>query len=74
MPTLLSFTISQIFLTLMFIEFVMPSNISSVSLLLPAISPSIRVFFPSEMALHIRWPKYWSFSFSNYVCVNGRDL
>ena len=32
-------------------------------LLLPSIFPSIRVFF-SESALHIRWPKYWSFSFS----------
>ena len=32
-------------------------------LLLPSIIPSIRVFF-SESALHIRWPKYWSFSFS----------
>ena len=32
-------------------------------LLLPSISPSIRVFF-SKTALHIRWPKYWSFSFS----------
>ena len=39
-------------------------------LLLPSIFPSIRVFcfcfcfFPSELALHIKWPKYWSFSFS----------
>ena len=32
-------------------------------LLLPSIFPSIRVF-SSELALHIRWPKYWSFSFS----------
>ena len=32
-------------------------------LLLPSISPSIRVF-SNELALHIRWPKYWSFSFS----------
>ena len=31
--------------------------------LLPALSPSIRVF-SNELALHIRWPKYWSFSFS----------
>ena len=33
-------------------------------LLLPSISPSIRLF-SNESALHIRWPKYWSFSFSN---------
>ena len=33
-------------------------------LLLPSIFPSIRVF-PNELALHIRWPKYWSFSFNN---------
>ena len=32
-------------------------------LLLPSILPCIRVFY-SELALHIRWPKYWSFSFS----------
>ena len=32
-------------------------------LLLPSVFPSIRVF-PKELALHIRWPKYWSFSFS----------
>ena len=32
-------------------------------LLLPSIFPSIRVF-PNELALHIRWPKYWSFSFN----------
>ena len=43
----------------------MPSNhlILSCPLLLPAIFPSIRVF-SSESILHIRWPKYWSFSFS----------
>ena len=35
----------------------------SLLLLLPSIFPSIRVF-PNESALHIRWPKYWSFSFS----------
>ena len=33
-------------------------------LLLPSIFPSMRGFFPNELALHIRWPKYWSFSFS----------
>ena len=50
----------------MYIESVMPSNhlILCCSLfLLPSIFPSIRVF-PNESALHIRWPKYWSFSFS----------
>ena len=52
--------------TLMSIESVMPSNhlILGHSLLLPhSIFPSIRVF-SNESALHIRWPKYWSFSFS----------
>ena len=49
----------------MSIESVMPSNhlILSCTLLLPSIFPSIRVF-SNELALHIRWPKYWSFSFS----------
>ena len=50
----------------MSIESVMPSNhliLCCPLLLLPSIFPSIRVFF-SESALHIRWPKYWSFSFS----------
>ena len=50
----------------MFIEPVMPSNhlILCCSLLfLPAIFPSIRIF-SNELALRIRWPKYWSFSFS----------
>ena len=49
----------------MSIESVMPSNhlILCPLLLLPSIFPSIRVF-SSESALHIRWPKYWSFSFS----------
>ena len=53
-------------LKLMSIESVMPSNhlILCRSLLpLPSIFPSIRVF-SKESALHIRWPKYWSFSFS----------
>ena len=47
------------------IELVMPSNhlILCSPLLLPPIFPSIRVF-SSESVLHIRWPKYWSFSFS----------
>ena len=56
---------SQSFLKLISIESVMPSNhlILSSPSLPPSISPSIRVF-SSESVLHIRWPKYWSFSFS----------
>ena len=60
------FTISWTLLTLMSIESVMPSNhliLCRPLLLLPSIFPSIRVF-SIESALHIRWPKYWSFSFS----------
>ena len=61
----LSPTISQSLLKLMLIELVMPSNylILSHPLLLPSIFPSIRVF-SDESFLHIRWPKYWSFSVS----------
>ena len=61
----LSFTISQSLLKLMSIESVMPSNrfLLCRPLLLPSIFLSIRVF-SNELALHIRWPKYWSFSFS----------
>ena len=61
----LSFTISWSLLKLMSIELVMPSNplILCHPLLLPSIFPSIRVFF-NEAALHIRGPKYWSFSFN----------
>ena len=50
----------------MSIESVMPSNhliLCCPFLLLPSMPPSVRVF-SSESALHIRWPKYWSFSFS----------
>ena len=57
---------SSSLLKLMSIELVMPSNhfiLCLPLLLLPSIFPSIRVF-PSESVLHIRWPKYWSFSFS----------
>ena len=52
-------------------ELVMPSNhliLCCPLLLLPSILPSIRVF-SSELALHIRWPKYWSFSFS--ICLSN---
>ena len=62
----LSFTISQSLCKLTFIESVMPSNHlipCHPLLLLPSISPSIRVF-SNESALCIRWPKYQSFSFS----------
>ena len=49
----------------MSIESVIPSNplILCLSCLLPSVFPSVRVF-SNELALHIRWPKYWSFSFS----------
>ena len=62
----LSFTISQSLLQLMSIELVMPSShliLCHPLLLLPLIFPSIRVF-SNELALRIRWPKRWSFSFS----------
>ena len=62
----LSITNSQSLLKLMCIESVMPSKhlILCHSLLLPpSIFPSIRLF-SNESALYIRWPKYWSFSFS----------
>ena len=55
----------QSLLKLMSFESVMPSShlILCRPLLLPSVLPSMRVFF-SELALCIRWPKYWSFSFS----------
>ena len=61
----LSFTVSQSLLKLMSIESVMPCSdlILCHPLFLPSIFPSIRVF-SNESALHIRWPKYWSFSFN----------
>ena len=62
----LSITNSQSLLRLMSIELVMPHNhliLCHPLLLLPLIFPSIRVFF-NESVLGIRWPKYWSFSFS----------
>ena len=64
--TSLSITSSQSLLRLMSIKLVMPSNhliLCRPLLLLTSIFPSIRVF-SSESVLHIRWPKYWSFSFS----------
>ena len=62
----LSITNSWSLLKLMSIESMMPSNhlnLCHALLLLPSIFPSIRVF-SNESALHIKWPKYWSFSFS----------
>ena len=61
----LSITNSQSLLKLMSIESVISSNhfILCHPLLLPSIFPSTRVF-SNESVLHIRWPKYWSFSFS----------
>ena len=62
----LSITNSQSLLKLMSVESVMPSNhliLCPPLLLPPSIFPSIRVF-SNESVLGIRWPKYWSFSFS----------
>ena len=62
----LSFTLSQSLIKLMSTESVMLSNhliLCHLLLLLPSIFPRIRVF-SYELALHIMWPKYWSFSFS----------
>ena len=62
----LSFTISWSLLKLMSIKLVMPPNrfiLCCPLFLLPSIFPSFRVF-SKELALRIRWPKYWSFSFS----------
>ena len=62
----LSITNSQSLLKLMSIESVMPSNhliLCHPLLLLPSIFPSIKIF-SNESVLPIRWPKYWSFSFS----------
>ena len=67
----LSITNSWSLLKLMSIKSVMPSNhliLCLPLLLLPSIFPSIRVF-SSESVLHIRWPKYWSFSFS--ICPSN---
>ena len=63
----LSITNSQSLPKLMSIESVIPSYhliLCHPLLLLPSIFPSIRVF-SNESALHIRWPKYWSFSFNS---------
>ena len=62
----LSLTVSQNLLKFMSIESVMPSNhliLCCPLLLLPSVFNSIRVF-SNESTVHIRWPKYWNFSFS----------
>ena len=62
----LSFVITWSSLKLVSTESMMPVNpfiLCHLFLLLPSIFPNIRVF-PNESSLHIRWPKYWSFSFS----------
>ena len=71
----LSFTISWSLHRLMSIELVTPSNHLVLCLplfLLPSIFPTIRTF-TSESALHIWWPKYWSFSFIISPCMNIQD-
>ena len=63
MPGFLSFPISQSVLKLTSIELMMPSNhliLCHPFFLLPSIFPIVRVF-SSELAVHIRWPKCWSF-------------
>ena len=63
----LSLTISQSLLKLMSTEMVIPSShliLCHPLLIQPSIFPSIRVF-SNKSTLHIRWPKYWSFSFSS---------
>ena len=72
----LSITNSRSSLKLMSIESVMPSNcliLCHPLLLLPSIFPSIRVF-SNESTLHMRWPKYWSFSFNISPSNNWVDI
>ena len=69
----LSFSISWSLLKLMSIELMMPSNnliLCLPLLLLPSVLPSIRVF-SNELALHVRWPKYWGFSISSSSEYSG---
>ena len=73
--TSLSITNSQSLPKLMCIELVMLSNrliLRYPLLLLPSIFPSIRVF-SNESTLHIRWPKYWSFSLTSVLPMNTQD-
>ena len=67
-----TFTISWSLIRLMSFELVMPSNHLTFChpLLLPSIFPNIRVF-SNELALHLRWPKYWSFSISPFNEYSG---
>ena len=70
----LSITISWSLLKLMSIESVMPSNhliLCRPLLLLCSIFPNVRIF-SNKSALHIRWPKYWSFSFN--ISPSNEDL
>ena len=72
----LSITNSQSLLKLISIELVMPSShliLCRPLFLLPPIPPSIRVF-TSESTLRMRWPKYWSFSFSISPCKEHPGL
>ena len=71
----LSITNSWSSLKLTSIESVMPSNhliLGCPLLLLPPIPPSIRVF-SNESTVHMRWPKYWSFSLSSVLSMNTQD-
>ena len=72
----LSVTNSRSLLKLMSIELVMPPNhliLCRPLLLLPSIFPSIKVF-SNESVLRIRWPKYWSFSFSSSPSIEHSGL
>ena len=76
MPGLPAITSSWTLLKLMSIELVMPSNhliLCRPLLLPPSIFPSSRVFADASV-LHIRWPKYWSFSFTISPSMNIQDL
>ena len=71
----LSITNSWSLLKLTCIELVMPSNhviLCHPLLLLPSVLPSIRVF-SNESVLHIRWPKYWSCSFSPWMNIQSNE-
>ena len=73
---LLSITDSWSLLKLMSIALVIPSNhfiLCRPLLLPPSIFPGIRVF-SNELAFCIRWPDYWSFSFSNSACLEIRTI
>ena len=71
----LSITNSQSLPNLMSIESVMPCShliLCRPLFLLPPIPPSIRVF-SNESTLHMRWPKYWSFSLASFLPKNTQD-